>query len=163
MMNTRHDAHPRVDARSHGSAPAGEPDGQTATPPASNRNGHPPEICAYYRGRPQRVLLTDVIYLRADQKYVSVHHPDGMLLVDQSLRTFEQAFPELLVRIHRNALVARSRLRGLERQPDGSTRARLLDCDDTLVVSRRYLREVRRWLRETLEPDHGQYVPVGRE
>lgn len=109
------------------------------------------EIRAYYRGRHHRILLTDVIYLRADQKYVGVRHPNGLLLVDHSLRAFERKFPDLLLRIHRNALVARSRLRGLERQPDGSTLALLLNCDDTLVVSRRHLSRVRRLLHERLE------------
>jgi len=107
------------------------------------------EIRAYYRGRHQRISLLDVVYLRADQKYVSVCHPDGLLLIDGSLRTFERDFPDLLLRIHRNTLVARSRLLGLERRPDGSTCALLLDCNDTPVVSRRHLAEVRRWLRET--------------
>ena len=107
------------------------------------------EIRAYYRGRHQRISLTDVVYLRADQKYVSVCHLDGVLLVDGSLRTFEREFPDLLLRIHRNALVARARLLRLERQADGSTCALLLDCNDKPVVSRRHLGEVRRWLRET--------------
>ncbi|NVZ11097.1 LytTR family transcriptional regulator [Allochromatium humboldtianum] len=122
-----------------------------------DRNRRPPGMCArdleiraYYRGRHQRVSLTDVIYLRADQKYVCVHHLNGVLLVDSSLCAFEHEFPDLLLRIHRNALVARSRLVGLEKQPDGSTRALLTDCDDRPVVSRRHLRDVRGWLRERL-------------
>ncbi|MCK7578836.1 MAG: LytTR family transcriptional regulator [Chromatiales bacterium] len=80
---------------------------------------------------------------------MSVCHLDGVLLVDGSLRAFERDFPDLLLRIHRNALVVRSRLLGLERQPDGSTCALLVDCSDKPVVSRRHLGEVRRWLRET--------------
>lgn len=98
----------------------------------------------------------DVIYLRADQKYVSVRHLNGILLVDRSLCAFERDFPDLLLRIHRNALVARSRLCGLDKQADGSTLARLLDCDDTPIVSRRHLGEVRRWLRQTLGPNQAR-------
>lgn len=112
------------------------------------------EIRAYYRGQPQGVSLWDVIYLRADHKYVSVHHLGGILLVERSLRAFERDFPDLLLRIHRNALVARSRLFGFEKRPDGSTLALLMDCDETPVVSRRHLGEVRRWLRETYGPNH---------
>lgn len=111
------------------------------------------EILAYYRGRPQRISLTDVIYLRADQKYVCVHHLNGILLVDRSLCAFEHEFPDLLLRIHRNALVMRSRLVGLEKQSDGSIHAVLTDCDDRPAVSRRHLREVRGWLRERFDPD----------
>jgi DNA-binding LytR/AlgR family response regulator len=131
-----------------------EPDGSRGDRHGYARGAYErdPEIRAYYRGRHQRVSLTDVVYLRADQKYVSVCHLDGVLLVDGSLRTFERDFPDLLLRIHRNALVARARLLGLERQPDGSTCALLIDCNDTPVVSRRHLGEVRRWLRETRSP-----------
>ena len=100
------------------------------------------EIRAYYCGQQRRVLLLDVIYLRADQKYVSVHHLHGVLLVDRSLRAFEHEFPDLLLRIHRNALVARSRLRGLTKHADSSIRAVLSGCADQPVVSRRHLRTV---------------------
>ncbi|MBK1718805.1 LytTR family DNA-binding domain-containing protein [Thiocystis violacea] len=65
------------------------------------------------------------------------------------MRSFEREFPDLFLRIHRNALVARARLSGLERQPDGSTQVQVRDCGDRLLVSRRHLSEVRRWLRET--------------
>jgi DNA-binding LytR/AlgR family response regulator len=107
------------------------------------------EIHACYRGQRWTVAIADVIYLRADQKYVSVRHLGGVLLVDRSLRAFERDFPDLLLRLHRNTLVARSRLLGLEKQSDGSTRALLIGCDDTPVVSRRHLSEVRCWLRES--------------
>mgnify|MGYP001805951104 CR=1 FL=1 len=110
------------------------------------------EIRAYYRGQRRTISLADVIYLRADQKYVSVRHLNGILLVDRSLCTFERDFPDLLLRIHRNALVARSRLFGLEKQLDGSSLAILIGCDDRPVVSRRHLRDVRCWLHEMLDP-----------
>ena len=100
------------------------------------------EIRAYYRGEQRSVLLHDVIYLRADQKYVSVHHLHGVLLVDRSLRAFEREFPDLLLRIHRNTLVARSCLRGLHKHADGAMRAVLSGCSEHLIVSRRHVRAV---------------------
>jgi two-component system, LytTR family, response regulator AlgR len=109
----------------------------------------PFEIKANYRNRLYKVLVDDVIYLRADQKYVTVRHPKGELLVDLSLRFFEGAFPDLFLRIHRNALVARSRFSGLQRRPDGSVEARMDGCEDALVVSRRHLTRIRRWLQQT--------------
>ncbi|MFD2113273.1 LytR/AlgR family response regulator transcription factor [Thiorhodococcus fuscus] len=105
-------------------------------------------ITAQYRGRMRSVDLSDIIYLRADQKYVTVRHLGGELLVDESLRSLEQEFPDLFVRIHRNALVARSRFHGLEKDPNGATSVRLRDCQDRLSVSRRHLAEVRRWLSQ---------------
>ncbi|EXJ16711.1 alginate biosynthesis regulator [Imhoffiella purpurea] len=103
-------------------------------------------ISAQYRGRVRSVDLSDVIYLRADHKYVTVKHLGGELLIDESLRSLEQEFPDLFVRIHRNALVARNRFLGLEKHSDGTTWARLHDCPDRLQVSRRHLAQIRRWL-----------------
>ncbi len=105
------------------------------------------EISAWYRGGARTVAVRDIIYLRADQKYVNVRHLGGELLVDESLRSFESEFPDLFLRIHRNALVARPRLSGIEKLPDGTTQARLRDCGDRLPVSRRHLAAIRRWLR----------------
>ncbi|EGV31142.1 two component transcriptional regulator, LytTR family [Thiorhodococcus drewsii AZ1] len=119
---------------------------------SSNRNPNYPtrrgRITAQYRGRMRSVDLSDIIYLHADQKYVTVRHLGGELLVDESLRSLEQEFPDLFVRIHRNALVARSRFHGLEKDSDGTTSVRLRDCPDRLSVSRRHLAEVRRWLNQ---------------
>jgi two-component system response regulator AlgR len=109
-------------------------------------------ISAWYRGGIHTVDIEDVIYLRADQKYVNVRHLGGDLLVDESLRWFEQEFPDFFLRIHRNALVARARLIGLEKQADGSTCIRLIECDDRPAVSRRHLPEVRRWLLALAAP-----------
>ena len=117
--------------------------GSTPTPRLERRT----KISARYRGRIRTVAVPDIIYLQADQKYVNVRHLGGELLVDDSLRTFEQEFPDLFLRIHRNALVARSRLIGLLKQPDGLVLTELRDCDTRLPVSRRHLTEVRRWLQ----------------
>ena len=104
------------------------------------------QISAHYRGKLQTVNVEDVIYLQADHKYVTVRHDGGELLIDESLRSLEREFPDLFLRIHRNALVARVQLRGLEKRADGVSFVRLRDCSETLVVSRRHLAEVRRWV-----------------
>jgi two-component system, LytTR family, response regulator AlgR len=104
------------------------------------------QLSAYYRGALLTVDIESVIYLRADQKYVTVRHEGGELLVDESLRSLESEFPDLFVRIHRNALVARDRVCGLEKRADGASFVRLRDCSETLMVSRRHLAEVRSWV-----------------
>lgn len=104
-------------------------------------------LSAYYRGGVQTVAIEDVLYLLAEQKYVTVRHPGGRMLIDESLKALEQEFPERFMRIHRNALVAGNRLVGLEKTPDGASLAVLEGCDDRLPVSRRHLPEVRRFLR----------------
>ncbi|AFL74172.1 LytR/AlgR family response regulator transcription factor [Thiocystis violascens] len=121
--------------------------------PVAPYPGRRRQISARYRGQVCTAPVRDILFLRADQKYVAIRHPGGELLVDESLRTFEQEFGDLFVRIHRNALVARARLVGLEKTGQGHFQARLSDCDERLPVSRRHVAKVRRWLRErTLEP-----------
>ncbi len=108
------------------------------------------QLAAHYRGHLQTVPIADIIYLLADHKYVTVHHEAGDLLVDEALKGLEDEFSDLFMRIHRNALVARNRLIGLDKGPDGSTLVRLRGCDDRLPISRRHLPEVRRWLRDSV-------------
>jgi two-component system response regulator AlgR len=93
------------------------------------------------------VPVEDILYLRAEQKYVTVRHPKGRLLVDESLKSLEEEFPDLFLRIHRNALVARRHLTGLDKDLEGACLACLRGCDERLPVSRRHLPDVRRWLR----------------
>jgi two-component system response regulator AlgR len=104
-------------------------------------------LSAHYRGSLHTVPIGDIIYLQAEHKYVTVRHIGGELLVDESLKSLEDEFPDLFVRIHRNALVARARLFGLEKTADGTIEVRLRDCPERLPVSRRHLADIRRWLR----------------
>jgi len=104
-------------------------------------------LSAHYRGGVQTVLIEDVLYLLAEQKYVTVRHAGGRMLIDESLKSLEQEFPDRFVRIHRNALVAVRQLVGLEKASDGASLAVLAGCEERLPVSRRHLPEIRRFLR----------------
>lgn len=116
-----------------------------AEPPVRpNRRQH---LSAHYRGGVQTVPVEDVLYLLAEQKYVTVRHSDGRMLIDESLKALEQEFPDRFMRIHRNALVASACLVGLEKVSEGASVAVLTGCDERLPVSRRHLPEVRRFLR----------------
>jgi two-component system response regulator AlgR len=42
------------------------------------------------------------------------------MLIDESLKSLEQEFPDRFLRIHRNALVATRQLVGLEKGADGA-------------------------------------------
>ncbi|MDN5924864.1 MAG: LytTR family DNA-binding domain-containing protein [Xanthomonadales bacterium] len=95
-----------------------------------------------------RVALDDVFYLVADEKYVSAHHAGGQLLLEDSLKSLEQQFPERLLRLHRNCLLPRERLLGLKALADGRVLARLTGCDALHEVSRRNVAGLRKWLRE---------------
>lgn len=100
------------------------------------------------RGRTERVPLSDIWYLKAELKYVTVRTQGRSYIYDGSLHELEQAHPDRWLRIHRNALVARHRLRALEKghDPLDQTEAWLLaleGVEERLPVSRRQLAAVR--------------------
>lgn len=111
---------------------------------AEPAGGH---VCAHVRGGLQRLAVEEIVYLQAEQKYVCAHHADGQILLEESLKSLEQRFGDRFVRVHRNTLVARDRLLGLEKGPDGESLARLKGSDERLPISRRHLPQVRRWLK----------------
>lgn len=104
-------------------------------------------VSATYRGGIVRVAAADVIFLRADSKYVEVWHPGGMALTEESLRAIEERLPDAFLRVHRNALVAPQKVRELRRATDGRLLLLLEGCDETVEVSRRHAPEVRQVLR----------------
>jgi two-component system response regulator AlgR len=67
------------------------------------------------RGRVTLVPVQEIVYLKAEQKYVTVFTRAGTHLVEESLAQLEQEFGSVFVRIHRNCLVARRLIRGFER------------------------------------------------
>lgn len=103
----------------------------------------------------ERVALEDVRALVADSKYVSVYTANRELLLDQSLRSLEAQFPDYLLRVHRNALVAKPHIKALEKLAPakvGDSAAQfcvvLRETSLRPQVSRRHIAAVRRLLRE---------------
>lgn len=99
------------------------------------------------RGEQVRVALDDVVCLLAEEKYVVVQHRGGQLLLEDSLRQLEEAYPETLIRLHRNCLVPAQRLIGLKTLADGRVLARLGGTELMPEVSRRNLPALRKLLR----------------
>jgi two-component system response regulator AlgR len=99
------------------------------------------------RGRLERVPLGEVIYLKAELKYLTVRTAARSFLLEASLSELEAAHPALFLRIHRNALIARRAARSLERMDDPQEGAgwavRLDGIPEALWVSRRQLSAVR--------------------
>ncbi|GAB3779092.1 LytR/AlgR family response regulator transcription factor [Dyella agri] len=102
---------------------------------------------ARVRDEQVRVALDEVVCLLAEEKYVCVRHAGGELLIDESLRQLEEAYPEQLIRLHRNCLVPPARLIGLKNLSDGRVLARLAGTDFSPEVSRRNLPALRKLLR----------------
>jgi two-component system response regulator AlgR len=108
------------------------------------------------RGRVLRVPAAEVLYLKAEQKYVTLCSTRGRWLLDDALADLEQRLGEGFLRVHRNAVVALSAVRALARRPDpagdapgdeagegGEGWAVQLSNGDWLAVSRRQLGAVR--------------------
>lgn len=99
------------------------------------------------RNRVTLVPVAEVLFLKADQKYVTIRTREREYLIEESLASLEQEFAGILVRIHRNCLVARARIRGFERasgeESDAGWAVVLEDCPDRLPVSRRQWAQVK--------------------
>jgi two-component system, LytTR family, response regulator AlgR len=94
------------------------------------------------RGRITLVPVSEILYLRAELKYVTIRTRDREHLLEESLTGLENEFGATFVRLHRSCLVARSALRGVERVTDedgeGAGWAVMLEgTSEKLPVSRR--------------------------
>jgi two-component system, LytTR family, response regulator AlgR len=92
------------------------------------------------RGKVTLVPVDEILYLRAELKYVTVRTATREHLLEESLSRLEQEFGERFVRIHRNCLVARAHVEGFEKEPgEGEAKwaVKMRGMDERLPVSRR--------------------------
>jgi two-component system, LytTR family, response regulator AlgR len=120
--------------------------------PAAAAPTEEPVIVVSERGRVVRVPLAQVLYLKAELKYVTLRTADHTYVLDESLSELELRLGDRFLRVHRNALVARRAVRALERrvmagdgdEDGGETWAvRMAPVDEWLAVSRRQVAAVR--------------------
>lgn len=100
------------------------------------------------RGQVRLIPVDRVLFLRAEQKYITVHTAECEYLLEDSLTALEKEFPTRFVRIHRNCLVARSAIAGFVRgggeEGEGSGwMVRLHGHEEPLPISRRQQHLVR--------------------
>ena len=123
--------------------------GSGMAPPAAPAMAQPPgeTLVIQDRGRTERVPLAEVLYLKAEQKYVTVRTAARSYILDGSLSELEARYPGQFLRIHRNALVARRAVRALEKHYDPEEgegwAVRLHGLAELLAVSRRQVAAVR--------------------
>jgi two-component system response regulator AlgR len=111
-----------------------------------------PVLVVSERGRVVRVPLAELLYLRAELKYVTLRTATRTYVLDDSLTDLEQRLAGHVLRIHRNALVARAAVRALERrkladaEDEGNEigwAVQVAASDEWLPVSRRQVSAVR--------------------
>jgi two-component system response regulator AlgR len=138
----------RVAQRLAPRAAAAASDASAGAAPASE----PPSIVVTDRHRLRRVPLSEVLYFKAELKYVTLRTADASYLLDESLAELEPRVGERFLRVHRNALVARGAVRALERRVLPGTGAEdggegwavcIAPVDEWLAVSRRQAAAVR--------------------
>ena len=105
-------------------------------------------ISARTRKGIELVPVDDVRYLQADQKYVTLRHGGGELLIDETLHELEMEFGNRFIRVHRNALVATKFIEGLERNEEGHYQIRVQGVPTGIDISRRHVSAVRKYIRK---------------
>ena len=110
----------------------------------------PPEpvIVVSERGRLRRVPLSEVLYLKAELKYVTLRTAAHSYVLDDALADLEQRLGERFLRVHRNAIVARAAVQALERRASEEEGAEgwavcVRPTGEWLAVSRRQASAVR--------------------
>ena len=106
------------------------------------RQAHPrarSHISLNEKGRMVLVPVADILYLKAEAKYVTVKTAAREYLIEDSLVKLEAEFGDRFLRIHRNCLVARHGIReiGKSSHPEESHYLRLEGVPEKLAVSRR--------------------------
>lgn len=103
------------------------------------------------KGRVVLIPVADILYLKAELKYVTVRTAAREFLIEESLTRLESEFGDLFLRIHRNCLVAAARIREIGKQPGDEEGhfLRLDGLDERLPVSRRQYSALREKIRST--------------
>ena len=98
-------------------------------------------LSCHERGRLLLVPLSEILYFKADLKYVTARTVEREFLLDEALTHLETEFADRFLRLHRAVLVAKSALAGFERAAGDDAEAYgwalLRGVPEKLPVSRR--------------------------
>ncbi|HPT57484.1 MAG TPA: LytTR family DNA-binding domain-containing protein, partial [Casimicrobium sp.] len=99
------------------------------------------------RGRLLLVPSDDVLYFRAEQKYITVVTAEREYLIEDSLTRIDEEFGGRFLRLHRNCLARADLIESFERDADADGEAQwivtLRGRSERLPVSRRQHAQVR--------------------
>lgn len=104
------------------------------------------------RGKILLVPVDDILFLKAELKYVTARTSEREYLLEESLNHLEEEFGERFLRVHRNCLVARRAIAGCEKKAsdDGEPHWNVLlnGVAESLPVSRRQWPQIKSLLKE---------------
>ncbi|MCL2523557.1 MAG: LytTR family DNA-binding domain-containing protein [Betaproteobacteria bacterium] len=105
------------------------------------RGGGRSHLACHERGRLLLVPVGEVLYFKADLKYVTARTVEREFLLDEALTHLESEFADRFIRLHRAVLVARTALAGFEKIASDDAEAYgwalLRGVPERLPVSRR--------------------------
>jgi len=109
-------------------------------PPVKRRH-----IAVRVREQLRLIAVQDILFFRAEQKYVTIVHREGEELTDESLKELGEEFTTDFARVHRSFLVAIRAVQAIERDLDGHWWVRLRDPQAPRIpVSRRQQSELKK-------------------
>jgi two-component system response regulator AlgR len=97
-------------------------------------------LSIHERGKIHLVPIEQVLFLRAELKYITVRTAEREYLIEESLTALEKEFATRFVRIHRNCMVAKDAIIGFQRGGDENESGwmvKLKDVEEALPISRR--------------------------
>jgi len=99
-------------------------------------------LSIHERGKIHLIPIEQVLFLRAELKYITVRTAEREYLIEEPLSALEKEFAARMIRIHRNCLVAKSEIEGFEKVADeegGESHwtVKLRGLDEVLPISRR--------------------------
>ena len=107
-------------------------------------------LSIHERGKIHLIPIEQVLYLRAELKYITVRTAEREYLIEESLSALEKEFATRLVRIHRNSLIAKDAIEGFEKGGDegeSGWMVKLKGLDELLAISRRQQHIVKEFSR----------------
>ena len=99
-------------------------------------------LSIHERGKIHLVPIEQVLFLRAELKYITVRTAEREYLLEESLTALEKEFAARFVRVHRSCLVAKEAIEGFEKGGEDNAESagwmvKLKGLDEPLPISRR--------------------------
>jgi two-component system response regulator AlgR len=116
---------------------------------AKESDSIPSNLCINSHKGIELIPIASIRCFIADQKYVTIVHDKGEVLFDRPLKSLQEEFGSMFIRIHRNALVAHAHIEGLDRDAAGHFTIVLNGIEMKPAVSRRHLSELREKLNNS--------------
>lgn len=107
-------------------------------------------LSIHERGKIHLIPIEEVLYLRAELKYITVRTAEREYLIEESLNALEKEFAMRFARIHRNCLIAKDAIAGFEKGGDEGESGwlvKLKGLDELLAISRRQQHIVKEFSR----------------